>query len=244
MKRSQEHGFTWESQVLDSLGLSSTYNNTNKYDGETKTEYISIKTVQKGRPIDCGDILRFFNRDKEKHIIIIVVEYIQENNFKVFSNLYIISYDDDMHALLWGDIKKSVLEQYVKGVKSIPTNIDGNEARKIFSYLERRDEIISKYNLNISITPKVSKSQSRVQCSINNWKNKLDKFMIKPPSFNKIFNNIDKILESPPRQNITVKMLKIECKKLGLKGYSKLRKKELQKMVDDNLSEELSNLKI
>ena len=48
--------------------------NTNKYDGETDTEYISIKVVKKGRPIDCGDILRFFDRDHNKRTIIIIIE--------------------------------------------------------------------------------------------------------------------------------------------------------------------------
>ena len=101
-----------------------------------------------------------------------------------------------MHALLWGNIERNILEQYVKGVKSIPTKIDGKEARKIYPYLTCKNEINSNYNLNISISPKVSKHQSRVQCSINNWINKLDKFMFKHNYYDKIVNNIDKRIKN------------------------------------------------
>ena len=72
---------------------------------------------------------------------IIVIKYKQIDNHKVIQNIFEIDYCKECHNLLFGTLTREVIEEYVKGVKSIPANIKGVEMQKIFNYLVEKKEL-------------------------------------------------------------------------------------------------------
>ena len=181
IKQRQNHGFKFEGMIREKVfGLQANNNDTNIHDIPcnenkfNKNENISIKTTG-SNTICCGDILRFYNYDFTKVNTIIVIAYKQVENYKIIQNIYEIDYNKDCHNLLFGNISKEDIENYVKGVKSIPSNVKGNEAKKRFDYLNEKKKL-SNNNL-IQINPKVDSKQSRVQCSIPKFKTTLKKFI-------------------------------------------------------------------
>ena len=51
----------------------------------------------------------------------------QTETQKIVKCIYEIDYNLECHKLLFGNLPKEIIENYVKGVKSIPTNIKGLE---------------------------------------------------------------------------------------------------------------------
>ncbi len=181
MKQSQNHGFKFEGMVREKVfDLPPNSNDTNIHDipcRENKfnpNENVSIKTTG-SKTICCGDILRFYNYDFTKLNTMIVIGYKQTDTHKIIQKIYEIDYNKECHKLLFGCITKEEIEKYVEGVKSIPSNVKGNEAKKIFDYLNEKKKL-SKNSL-IQINPKVDSKQSRVQCSIPNFETTLQKFI-------------------------------------------------------------------
>jgi len=182
-KQSQRHGFTFENSVRETLfNLPRETNNTEKHDipkdknKHNPNENCSIKTTGSGT-ICCGDILRFYNYDFSEKNTIFVINYEQTDTEKIIKHIYEIDYNQECHKLLFGNLPKEVIENYVKCVKSIPTIIKGVEAKKIFNYLVEKKKLKKEYNNIIQINPKVDGSQSRVQCSIPNFEKKLKDFI-------------------------------------------------------------------
>jgi len=182
--QSQKHGFSWENDIRSRVfDLPEEKNNTDKYDIHknknkyNKNENCSIKTTG-SKTICCSDILRFYNYDFREKNTIIVVSYEQTNTHKIVKNIYEINYNADCHKLLFGDLPKEVIKDYVTKVKSIPTETKGKEAKKIFDYLTEKKNIKKEYAHIIQINPKVDSKQSRVQCSIPNFEKTLKDFII------------------------------------------------------------------
>jgi hypothetical protein len=182
--QSQKHGFLWENSVRTNVFKLSQHNNdTNIHDIPhykntlNPNENISIKTTN-SNTICCADILRFYNYDFNKINTIIVIKYKQSNDYKNIQIIYQINYNKECHEYLFGNLPEHIIRQYVENIKSIPKSIKGNEAKKIFNYLEEKKKIKQNYNYNIQINPKVDSKQSRVQCSITNFEEKLKKFII------------------------------------------------------------------
>ena len=181
--QSQKHGFTFENSIReDVFDLQRETNNTEKYDipkeknKYNKNENCSIKTTG-SNTICCGDILRFYNYDFTKKNTIIVIKYVQTNTEKIVKFMYEIDYNKECHKLLFGNLPKNIIENYVKYVKSIPTKIKGDEAKKIYNYLVEKKKLKIQYNNIIQINPKVDSKQSRVQCSIPNFEKNLKDFI-------------------------------------------------------------------
>jgi len=181
--QSQKHGFTFENSIRKNVfDLPKEPNNTDKYDiPKDKNKYnqnenCSIKTTG-STTICCGDIIRFYEYDFTNVNTIFVVKYKQTETQKIVKCIYEIDYNLECHKLLFGNLPKEIIENYVKGVKSIPTNIKGPEAKKIFNYLTEKKILKQKYNNLIQINPKVDSSQSRVQCSIPNFETTLKDFI-------------------------------------------------------------------
>lgn len=173
--QSQKHGFSLENDVRSKVfDLPKENNNTDKYDipknknKYNKNENCSIKTTG-SKTICCSDILNFYNYDFTENNTIIVIKYEQTKTHKVIKNIYEINYNADCHKLLFGDLPKEVIKDYVANVKSIPTKTKGKEAKEIFDYLAEKAKIKKEYSHVIKINPKVDSSQSRVQCSITNF---------------------------------------------------------------------------
>jgi len=183
--QSQKHGFSLENDVRSKVfDLPKEKNNTDKYDipknknKYNKNENCSIKTTG-SKTICCSDILNFYNYDfTETNTMIVIVYEQQTETHKVIKNIYEINYNADCHKLLFGDLPKEVIEDYVTKVKSIPKKTKGKEAIKIFDYLSEKAKIKKEYPHVISINPKVDSSQSRVHCSITNFEITLKDFII------------------------------------------------------------------
>ena len=183
-KQSQKHGFVFENEIREKVfNLCHHSNDTNVHDipcdqnTMNPNENISIKATG-SNTIFCGDILRFFDYDFSKINTIICIRYSQMKDFKIIKNIYEINYNQDCHDMLYGNMPREIIENYVIGVKSIPRNVKGEEAKNIFNYLDEKKRIQSQYSCKIQINPKVDSSQSRVQCSITNFETTLEKFII------------------------------------------------------------------
>ena len=183
MTQSQNHGFIFENSIRTNVfNLKEETNNTDKYDIPKEKNIInnnencSIKSTGSGT-ICCGDILNFYNYDFKNTNTIIVIKYKQTETEKIIVAIYEINYNTDCHALLFGNLPKEVIENYVKNVKSIPRYIKGTEAKQIFDYITEKNKLKKKYNYKITINPKVDGSQSRVQCSITNFEKTLKNYI-------------------------------------------------------------------
>ena len=181
--QSQKHGFTFENSTREQIfDLPIEKNNTDKHDipkhknKYNKNENCSIKTTGSAT-IYCSDILRFYNYDFNENNTIIVIKYKQTETEKIVQSIYEIDYNIECHKVLFGNLPKEVIEKYVENVKSIPRHIKGDEAKKIFNYLDEKKELKKKYTNIIQINPKVDSSQSRVQCSIPKFEENLKEFI-------------------------------------------------------------------
>ena len=189
--------YTFENEIRKKVfGLSPKKNDTNIHDIECKNnklnsnENVSLKTTG-SNVIFCSDILRFYHYNFTKINTIILVKYSQDKNIE---NIYEINYDQKCHNLLFGNIQKNVICEYVNNVKAIPKNINTKDAKKIFDYIKEKEKIQKKYNLKIQINPKVdSKNQRRVQCSIPNFQEILKEFITYKSNieFPNLIRNID-----------------------------------------------------
>ena len=181
--QSQNHGFIFENSVRQIIfDLPVETNNTDKHDiPKQKNKYdnnenCSIKTTN-SLTIYCGDILRFLNYNFLEKNTIIIIKYKQTDTEKIVKTIYEINYNKECYNLLLGNLPIKIIEDYVKNVKSIPKHIKGEEAKQIFNYLEEKKKLKKQYTNILQINPKVDSSQSRVQCSIQNFENDLKDFI-------------------------------------------------------------------
>lgn len=246
--QSQKHGFINENYIrVHAFNLPIENNNTAIHDiPKDKNKYnlnenCSIKTTG-STTICCGDILRFYNYNLQEKNTIIIIKYKQIENKKITENIYEIDYNEKCHKLLFGNLPKDIIENYITKVKSIPTKTKGKDAKEIFDYLNEKKKIEKDYPHTIQINPKVDGSQSRVQCSIVNFEKTLKDF-ITCNSFNcygrpNIFRNVEiipTIISSKrPRNEITCIELKKLCKDNKIKKYSKLNKQNLIDLLKKN----------
>jgi hypothetical protein len=178
--QSQAHGLFWDSEIRQNVfDLPSCINDTEKFDVPhnknkfNQHENISIKTSGNTN-IDCGDILRFYDRD-DFDTTMILLNYKQNNDYKEIGEITEINYSEEMRNILFGNIPREELEEYVNFIKSIPSGKAPKEIRD--EYIKRKKDIQKKYDMKINISPKVdSKKQRRVQCSIPKTEQLLKKY--------------------------------------------------------------------
>ena len=180
LTQSQAYGFYLENFIKQNIfGLSYCKNDTNKYDISydknklNSNENISIKTCG-NTTICCGDILRFYDRDKDYELTIIIVRYKQVKNEKIIKEILEVNYSEELKEILFGSITREILESYVQLIKDIPNGKPCPEQKIV--YLKEKNELQQKYNMKINISPKVDSAvQRRVQCSIPNINQLLEK---------------------------------------------------------------------
>lgn len=180
--QSQSHGFMFENEIRTKVfNLDEEANNTCVHDIPcnqntlNSNENISIKST-KSTTIECGDILRFFKYAFTEKNTIMVVHYKQAGIMKTIKNVYEIDYNKELHSFLFGTITEQDIQDYVTKIKSIPAGKCTKEFRK--EYLDLKTEIEKKFNMNISIRPKVdSKNQRRVQCAITKFDEKIKDYI-------------------------------------------------------------------
>ena len=121
----------------------------------------SIKTTN-GNRIDCGDILR---RRQENEYHLVVAQWEQCGDNKVFYNEYTFFITPDLEQKLWGRMNYNQLAEYVDYIKNIPAGLEAQQETKTERTVLKN--CISDKNALVKIHPKVdSKKQRRVQCSV------------------------------------------------------------------------------
>ena len=121
----------------------------------------SIKTTN-GNRIDCGDILR---RRQENEYHLVVAQWEQCGDNKVFYNEYTFFITPDLEQKLWGRMNYNQLAEYVNYIKNIPAGLEAQQETKTERTVLKN--CISDKNALVKIHPKVdSKKQRRVQCSV------------------------------------------------------------------------------
>ena len=124
-EQSQKHGFDIENSVRKEIfDLPTELNNTDKHDIPknkniyNENENCSIKTTV-SKTICCGDIESFFNYDFTEKNTIIVIMLEQIENRKIVKRIYEIDYNLECHKVLFGNLTKEVIENYVKKYRNI-----------------------------------------------------------------------------------------------------------------------------
>ena len=121
----------------------------------------SIKTTN-GNRIDCGDILR---RRQENEYHLVVAQWEQAGDNKVFYNEYTFFITPDLEQKLWGKMNYNLLAEYVDYIKNIPAGKQAQQETKTERTVLKN--CITDKNALMTIHPKVdSKKQRRVQCSV------------------------------------------------------------------------------
>ena len=122
----------------------------------------SIKTTN-GNRVDCGDILR---RRDEKEYHLVVAQWEQCGDNKVFYSEYTFFITPDLEQKLWGKMNYNLLAEYVDYIKNIPAGKEAQQETKTERTVLKN--CVEDKNALFKIHPKVdSKKQRRVQCSLN-----------------------------------------------------------------------------
>ena len=200
MAEVQQHGNTFEDIIIkrftgkskkeyDALKGNGGYTSSmDIIEGLLSDKNRSIKTA-KGNKVDCGDILRRMN---EKEYDVVVGQWRQKGDNKIFHTEYIFNITPEDCDKLWGSMKYELVEEYDTFIKSIPHGKEAQQATKV----ERtsRKKILADKNAQMVIHPKVdSKKQRRVQCSF-----KIDKLIASGVKYTKKDINIE--VYSPSRK--------------------------------------------
>ncbi len=171
----QSHGFRWEQEVLKNIyNITSKIKYTNEMDlpGELNNGVnLSIKTTGSYNTVCMADCLRFFDSLQNEKLHLMVILYKQELDKKVIERVVQLDLTSST-KLLFEDVSRKELEELVKKVKEVPSNRkptdkEHKEMYKIRDNLQARLKYIK---LNI----KCNSTQSRVQCSFNNFKKFLE----------------------------------------------------------------------
>ena len=121
----------------------------------------SIKTTN-GNRIDCGDILR---RRQENEYHLVVAQWEQCGDNKVFYNEYTFFITPDLEQKLWGRMNYNQLAEYVDYIKNIPAGRKAQQETKTERTVLKN--CVEDKKALFKIHPKVdSKKQRRVQCSV------------------------------------------------------------------------------
>ena len=139
-------GYTDEFDLVD--GLIVDYNGSVKSTGNNT--------------IDCADIQKKMEHTEYN---LIVGQYDQVGDSKVFHTEYEFYITPADYGVLWGKMKKEHIDAFVGYVKSIPKGKEAQQetkvARKVFK--EEIEDKQALYTINAKVD---SKSQRRVQCSL------------------------------------------------------------------------------
>ena len=184
-KEVQAHGFSWEKEILQNVfhitneELENIKYNS-KVDLPAKFNHldncdISIKTSCSKNTICMADCLRVFDIvNSNNPIHMIVIYYIQDdkNKTKKISNITEIDLTNS-GELLFGNLTRVQIEELDTLVKSIPQKRKPTkeEHKKLYSLRDSLQVCSGSIYLNI----KCNSTQSRLQCSFNNFQQFIQK---------------------------------------------------------------------
>ena len=170
----QSHGFRWEQEVLKNIyNHHSKIKYTNEIDlpGELNDGInLSIKTTGSYNTVCMADCLRFFDSLVDKlHLMVIL--YKQVSDKKVIERVVQLDLTNST-KLLFGDLTRNELEEFVKKVKEVPSNRKptDKEHKEMYKLRDKLQDKLKYIKLNI----KCNSTQTRVQCSFNKFKKFLE----------------------------------------------------------------------
>ena len=91
---------------------------------------VSIKTA-KGKKVDCGDVLR---RRAEFEYDIVIGQWAQAGDNKVFHTEYTFHIKREHESLLWGKMTYEKLREFDSYIKSIPAGLEGQQETNCLLY--------------------------------------------------------------------------------------------------------------
>lgn len=177
----QAHGFSWEKEIINNvfrvtkeemdeiryiskMDLPANLNRLDNCD-------ISIKTTCKQHVVCMADCLRVFDSvssGNSIHMIVIYYSQDETNKLKKIETITEINLTDS-RDLLFGSLTRSQIEDLDKTVKTVPQKRKPTEEeyKKMYSLRDSLQELSGAIHLDI----KCNSSQSRLQCSFNNFQN-------------------------------------------------------------------------
>ena len=234
MKREQEHGFIFENIIRrDTYNIKEEPNSTNKHDINKKDNKINDSNISikctTSNTVCLSSIQHLFNYNFNEKNEIIIIQLKQNSEYKVVKKILKYDYNKDFHKILFGECSKEDINEYCNKIKNIKN--------KKFDYKEEKKKLQKEKNMLITINPKVSKTNQRVQCSITfNKLKKLEKFKISESKEEtpNILENIKLPKKIISKSRITSAKLKKMCKDNNIKGYSNKNKNELINLLKEN----------
>ena len=236
---SQAHGKSTEISIQKCIfhmrpDIIALYSPTAPYDIEKKHNTLEEYESLRGKNISikvtlcsiicCGKITRFILDISPNSETVMIVSHMEQINKeqKLVKRTSIISLSKLLEDIDEGELSgfKGKVEEFENYVRGLPKGDIGNE------YLKRAKDIENEYpeiSWIIKINPKVdSKSQRRVQCSIN--MKHIGKDAIESFEGSKIYDTeYCGLISSPPRDSrgVTINLLKQFAKSKGIKGRGK-----------------------
>jgi hypothetical protein len=172
----QQHGFSWEREILRIYGatdaematisytaatdLPAAYNRLNQCD-------LSVKTTGSANTVCMGDALRIYDAAAESDKHMIVIHYRQSG-----TNKHVVSITEvdlsDARAALFGDLTRDDIAALDRAVKAIPHGRSPTAEEK--AALQHQQRSLQARSGAIYLNIKCdSKAQRRLQCSFNRF---------------------------------------------------------------------------
>lgn len=123
----------------------------------------SIKTTSTNT-VGMGDISRVYDYKNTLlgKVDVVTLRYKQTGNFRIITEIYEFTFDDEIWNWMFGKLQKEQLQEYIQDVKI------NRKDRKTQNEIGSKNWLQKKCNMNATINPKVdTKKQARVQVSIN-----------------------------------------------------------------------------
>jgi len=178
----QQHGFKWEKQLLQVYGATleeiTNINYTcphdlpshlNRLDGSN----LSIKTTGKANTVCMADVCRVFDSvSSGEPIHVVVIHYVQKGHLK--SIVSIVEMDlTNSKELLFGSLTRLHVEELDALVKLVPSKRKPTQEEK--NTHKRLRDSLQAFSGAIYFNIKCNSTQSRVQCSFNQFQDFIKK---------------------------------------------------------------------
>jgi len=183
----QSHGFSWEKDILMNVyGATAeelcTISYTSKFDlpsewNRLDGSNLSVKTTGNENSVCMADCLRIFDAVASGiSFHLVVIHYKQDDLRKVKMVKTIVEIDlTSSRELLFGTVSREQLEELVTTVKMVPQKRKptNEEHERMYGL---RDEIHARMGCMIHLDIKCNSTQSRVQCSLNRFREFVQKY--------------------------------------------------------------------
>ena len=184
-KEVQAHGFSWEKELItlvygatpeelkgikynSKIDLPSELNRLDSCD-------VSVKTSCSANAVCMADCLRMYDAvssGKPIHLVVILYKQNDTTNTKKISSIIEVDLTN-LRDLLFGTLTRSQIEELDKAVKSVPQKRKPteDEYKNMYSIRDRLQKTSGAIHLDI----KCNSTQSRLQCSFNQFQSFLEK---------------------------------------------------------------------